>query len=392
MTVPRELAFDLPEFRTRLAAVQTRLAQRRLDALVLFAPGTINYLSGFDNDNLSDITALIVPLDREPVLVLFWFEAGRAENTCWLDDVRLYRSPADLVPGPGAIGAIIDALRSLGLTRSKLGIEKGPGALSVSDHEELIAGLPEAQVEDPFLIVETVRRRKSQAELAYMRRAAEITDAAVAAGTKALAVGVRDTDVAAVIVETLTRLGSELPCLGPIVAAGWRSGSPHSTHARQVLRVGETVFLELTAQVRRYTAPLMRTGILGAPTPEQARAAEAGAEAIATIFRTARPGVRASDVARAAMAPLEPVLPGLMFHGNFGYPVGLGYPPTWSERLGFYLKADNDEPLEAGMTFHLPVSLRRYGEWGICQSHTLLVTDTGAEPLTRSEPRLQVIS
>ena len=89
---------------------------------------------------------------------------------------------------------------------------------------------------------------------------------------------------------------------------------------------------------------------------------------------------------------IAPLLGDLVFHGNFGYPVGLGYPPTWSERLGFQLRPDNDEPLQAGMTLHLPISLRKFGEWGICQSQTILVTDSGAQPLTTAEARLQVIA
>ena len=391
MTIPRDLAFEVSEFRARLAAVRTGMAERRLDALLVFSPGSINYLSGLDDNSLSDTTALLVPLDRDPVLILFWFEAGRAENTCWLDDVRLYRAPNDPNPGDGAVAALVGAVRSLGLGAARVGVETGPGGLSPAEHQELLAGLAGAHVEDSWPVVEVVRRTKSPAEIAYMRRAAAITDAAIEAGTRALAVGTLDTEVGAVILETLHRLGSETSCLGPIVAAGWRSGAPHSSFARQAIRPGDTVFLEVTAQVRRYTAPLMRTGILGEPTADQRRAADAGAAAVATVIETARPGVRAGDVARAAGEVIGPVLPGLVFHGNFGYPVGLGYPPTWSERLGFQLRPDNDQPLEAGMTLHLPVSLRRFGEWGICQSHTILVTETGAEPLTRAQARLQVV-
>ena len=391
MAIPRDLAFEIAEYLGRLDAVRAGMLARGLDALLVFSPASITYLSGLDNDNLSDISCLILPLQRDPVVVTFWFEAGRAENTCWVDDVRLYRSPFDREPGPGAIPAVIETVRSLDLATARLGVETGPGALSVGDYRELLAGLSDARIEDSWPIVEVVRRRKSPAEIGYMRRAAAITDAACEAGTRATKAGVRDTDVAAAILETMTRLGSEISCLGPIVAAGFRSGAPHSTHARQVIQWGDTVFLELTAQIRRYTSPIMRTVVLGTPTDEQARAAEAGAEAIETIIRTARPGVAANEVARAATAVIEPVLPGLMFHNNFGYTVGLGYPPSWTERLGFYLRAENELPLEAGMTFHLPVSLRRFGEWGICQSHTLLVTETGAEPLTRSEARLQVI-
>jgi Xaa-Pro dipeptidase len=391
MAVPRDLAFDVPEFRRRLDAVRAGMAERHLDALLVFSPGSINYLSGLDDNSLSDVTALIVPLDRDPVLVLFWFEAGRAENTSWLADVRLYRAPSDPVPGAGAVAAVVDAVRSLGLASGRLGVETGPGGLSPAEHLELLGGLGGARVEDSWPIVEVVRRVKSPAEIAYMRHAAAITDAAVEAGTRALAVGARDTDVGAVILETMTRLGSETSCLGPIVAVGWRSGAPHSSFARQEIRPGDTVFLEVTAQVRRYTAPLMRTGILGEPTAEQRRAAEAGAAAVEAVVATARAGIAASEVALAAGALIAPLLPGLAFHGNFGYPVGLGYPPTWSERLGFQLRPDNHQVLEAGMTLHLPVSLRKFGEWGVCQSHTILVTAAGAEPLTRAEARLQVI-
>jgi Xaa-Pro dipeptidase len=391
MPIPRDLAFDPSEYRRRLNAVRASMAERGLDALLMFSPHAINYLSGLDDNSLSDVTALILPVDRNPILILFWFEAGRAESSCWLDDVRLYRAPNDPIPGAGAVPATADAVRSLRLAGGRLGVEMGPGGLSPAEYRELVAGLDGALLEDSWPIVEVVRRVKSAAEVAYMRQAAAITDTAIEAGTRALGVGALDTDIGAVILETMSRLGSETSCQGPIVAVGPRSGAPHSSFARAVIKPGDTVFLELTAQVRRYTAPLMRTGILGEPTAEQARAAEVGAAAVQAVLETARPGIPASEVARAAGAVMAPLLPNLMFHGNFGYTVGLGYPPTWTERLGFQLRPDNNQPLEAGMTFHLPVSLRKFGEWGVCQSHTMLVTESGAESLTRSEARLQVV-
>ena len=95
MAIPRDLAFHPTEFLARLDAVRARMAARNLDALLVFSPGSINYLSGLDDNSLSDVTALIVALDRDPVLILFWFEAGRAENSCWLQDVRLYWGVAE---------------------------------------------------------------------------------------------------------------------------------------------------------------------------------------------------------------------------------------------------------------------------------------------------------
>ena len=224
-----------------------------------------------------------------------------------------------------------------------------------------------------------------------MRRAAALTDRALDAACAAVEVGVSDGELAAAITNVIYGEGGEVTSLGPIVAVGYRAGAPHSSFNGTRVQAGDSVFLELTAQVRRYTAPIMRSVWLGEPSAEILRLADAGAAAVETIVRTARPGLPASEVARAGRAELEPILDQVMFHNSYGYPVGIGFPPTWTESLGFYLRTTNDQLLEAGMTFHLPISLRRFGEFGVNQSHTMLVTETGAETLTQSTARLLVL-
>ena len=121
------------------------------------------------------------------------------------------------------------------------------------------------------------------------------------------------------------------------------------------------------------------------------RAAALTDAATLAAYDVLRPGVRDADIARAAGAVLAPVLDGIVFHHNFGYPVGIGYPGTWIESLGFFLRVDNPRPLAAGMVFHLPMSLRKFGAWGINQSHTMLITESGAESLTKTRARLHVL-
>jgi Xaa-Pro dipeptidase len=89
------------------------------------------------------------------------------------------------------------------------------------------------------------------------------------------------------------------------------------------------------------------------------------------------------------LRPIAPVEKDVVFHHNFGYPVGLGYPPSWIETLGYFLRANNPEPVEAGMVFHLPMSLRVAGQFGVCLSHTMLVTANGGVALTRTPARLR---
>jgi Xaa-Pro dipeptidase len=386
MAIPHEPVFEPAEYARRLATVRAGMAQHELDALLVFGPHNVFYLCGMDSENLFDFQCLIVPATGEPVLVILDFEEARAANSVGAGRVVSYHAFDDPVE------AVVAQVRAMGLAGGRLGLERRSG-VTPAVFAQFVTELERsgATVSDPFGIVEDVRLVKSDPEIALMRRSAALTDAAVEVAFAALRPGVRDAEIAAAIMDSFYRGGSDTVCWGPIVASGYRSGSAHATFNGRRIEAGETVFLELTAEVRRYTAPLMRTAILGRPSAEQERVAEAGAAAVETILATARPGVAAADVAHAAGAVLAPVLESVVFHHNFGYPVGIGYPGTWIETLGFFLRVDNPRPLAAGMVFHLPMSLRRFGEWGINQSHTMLVTETGAEALTNTPARLRVL-
>ena len=71
-------------------------------------------------------------------------------------------------------------------------------------------------------VLERVRLTKSPAELAYIRRAATLSQVGVDAGCAAIREGGRDRDVGAAISAAIYSAGSDLVCWGPIVAAGYR--------------------------------------------------------------------------------------------------------------------------------------------------------------------------
>jgi Xaa-Pro dipeptidase len=372
--IPAEPAFPKEEYERRLEAVRAGMLERELDALLLFSPHNVNYLSGMDSENWFDFQALLVPLDDEPTLVILDFELARAENSTVTSRLRVYDADGD------PVATTVAAVRELLPRARRLGVEQGQG-ISVRQYRQLSAGL-DCEALDPFGVVERSRLVKSELELEYIRRAAALTDAAVEAAYAAIAAGVPDHDVAAAITGSLYGHGSDTVCWGPVVAAGYRSGAAHSSFCGHRISAGETVFLELTGEVRRYVAPLMRTAVLGEPWDELLVLEAAGRATIETICATARPGVTAGEVALAALAAVRPALErDVVFHFNFGYPIGLGYPPSWLELLGYFLRADNERPLERGMTFHLPISLRKFGSFACNLSHTVVVGDGGAEPI-----------
>ena len=353
-----------------------------VDVLVTFSHHNVFYLTGMDSENLFDYQCAVLTPDREaPVLVIFEFELARAENSVVVDGIRSYGTFDD------PISFTLEQLTELPGKRIALDRSNLP----VARYGSLVAGLDDYELSDAFGLVEGVRLVKSEAELQLMEQAAALTDVGVQAATSVITEGVEDRVVAAAIVDAMYRGGSDTLCWGPIVAAGYRAGAAHSTFNGHRIGMGETVFLELTGEVSRYVSPLMRTVVAGEPSTDMRRVEAAVAAALEAIRTSARPGAPACEVAARGLAELEGVLEGHIFHHYFGYPVGIGYPPTWIESLGFFIRADNDRPLERGMAFHLPMSIRKYGEYGVNLSHTLVVEDDGARVLGSSPARLVVV-
>ena len=387
MSIPLELTFTDNEYRRRLEATRAGMERRGLDALVLFGPHNANYLSGMDTENLFDFQCLILPLKSDPFLVILDFELGRHDNSAWIRERVIFDSESFADP----LAATVATLDERGLASDRLGIEQRFTNLTPWQYSRLVEALSDATIEDPFGIVEDVRLIKSEEEIDFMRRAAELTDGAVEAAYNLIRPEVHDYEVAAAITNVLYGEGGDTVPWGPIVAAGYRSGVAHSTFNGYTIGSGDAVYLEVTGQYRRYTSPSMRTAVVGEPTDGMRRLEEAASGAIEAIMTAARPGVPASEVATAGMKHITPVESEIAFHYYFGYPVGLGYPPTWIEQLGFFIRHDNPRPLEEGMVFHLPISLRKYGEYGVNLSQAMLITEEGGVPLSKLPARLKVV-
>ena len=107
---------------------------------------------------------------------------------------------------------------------------------------------------------------------------------------------------------------------------------------------------------------------------------------IAAGLDAARPGATCQDMHRAFITELRSH--GFDKESRAGYSIGLSYPPDWGERT--YSLRENDETvLEPGMTFHFMPGLWM-DDWGMETTETILITETGAEPLCSVERKLFV--
>jgi Xaa-Pro dipeptidase len=99
-----------------------------------------------------------------------------------------------------------------------------------------------------------------------------------------------------------------------------------------------------------------------------------------------KPGVTSHDVDKAAKDAAAKHDRLASFTKRTGYSIGLNYAPDWGEGHFLDLKEGDPTVLQAGMTFHMPMSLRADGDLAVAVSESVLVTPGGCEVLT-SYPR-----
>ena len=384
--VPREWAFPESEYRERLAKVRAAMDRAGLDVLLVHSIVDMCYLSGYQTLWPDAYACLIVPRDGEPFMQVGEIEAGCAVLHGWVKDMATF----SWVGSDAAPTQLAQLLESRGFHRKRIGVQSGRiemgnrGPLDAATYLRLKELLPNAQFEDATLLMFNIRVVKSPAELEHMRRAARISSAGIRAAIEAATPGNTDNDLAKVGTQVMIDKGSEFFSIDPIVSTGHRSGWFHTTYKRFPLRTGDHILLEFGGCYHRYTAPLMRTVILGEPSDKAKRITEAALKTLNHLYENVRAGRTAHDVAIATVKGLKPIGDEIFRSGHFGYSIGLGFPPTWTDGP-MYIVEGNETVLKPGMTFHTPLSLRVPREYVIGLSESIVVTETGCEILTQVE-------
>lgn len=376
-----ELPFSAVEYEERLIRVREAMRNTGFDALLLTDPADINYLTGYHTFEVAVHACLVCTAERL-VLQVASIETGAAVVTARADEIIGYRwENIDEVIGP--LCDVLAPYHAIGIDGWSAGLRHGVMA-------QLASRLGAERFREGGEVLDRIRIVKSPAELECLRESARITAQGLAAAMRIIRPGITDNEVAAEGARALLAAGSEFMSLQPIVTSGHRISVIHVNHKRQVIKPGDPVFLEFGAAYQRYTAPMMRMAVAGQASAEMQALRDLCHALFETLSEQMRPGNTFDAAARAAEAQLAPRRDEVFFSGVFGYAVGAQFPPSWVEGTGFIARGQQRE-FEAGMVFHLPLCLRLAGRWGIGLSDTVLVTESGAVPLTDNDWQIQEV-
>ena len=388
-------AFSRGEYKRRLAAIREAMSARDMDILFVEDPSNIAWLTGYDGWSFYTHQGAIVFHDRDPV----WWgraqDAGGALRTVWMEDgnVIFYEDHYVQSTARHPMQDLAGKMRDFGCAGGRIGVELENYYFTAKAYLTLKSELPDARIVDATALVNWCRAVKSDEEIAFMRRAAHISQKIMTGIMERARPGMKKNELAAEIYrDAITGVDDawgDYPAIVPLLPSGPDAGAPHLTWDGRELREGEATFFEISGCYRRYHAPLCRTLFLGAPPQYMSDAGKALVDGLEAGMEAARAGNAARDVSVALKGELSKA--GIKREGRVGYPVGLSYPPDWGERTISFREEDETE-LQAGMTFHFMPGLWME-DWGLETTETIMIRDSGpAEALTDFPRKLFVRS
>lgn len=397
----RRGAFTTEEHQRRIANVRALMAgdEHDIDALVITSPENIYYLVGLTHQGYFAFTMLVLPREGELSLLTRQMEAYTISQQA--PDVLHIGYGDDEDAGDAAVAA----LKRLGISRGRVGVDRSSMFLPAGVWEEMELGLPDIEWVDTSRsastkaavryragLVDEVRLIKSEAELDYIRAAAAVSDRAVSAGLATAGVGVNEKEVAAAVYEQMILGGGEYPGFVPLIRSSETLMQEHSTWRDRYLEPGDKLFIELSGAVARYHAPLTRMAYLGKAEVGAERAQTIALDAFDAVVETLHPGVATGDVYDAWQAVVDDGLghDKLRRH-HCGYTVGIGFPPSWvgsSTVLG--IRRGGKVEVKAGMTFHVLswITDADLGDYFV--SDTVVVGDDSGRVITTTPHRLVI--
>lgn len=239
-------------------------------------------------------------------------------------------------------------------------------------------------------LVEALRVVKDDDEIDALRLACAAADAALAGAVAdgVLAPGRTEREVAHELEERMVTHGASGPSFETIVAAGGNSAIPHHRPSDAPLAAGDLVTMDFGALVDGYHSDMTRTVLVGPSSAgaDWQREIYALVDAAAAAGRAAlRPGVGTREIDAAA----RDVITEAGYGEQFVHPVGHGVGLVIHEAPAMASTAT--ATLEAGMTVTVEPGVYLPGRGGVRIEDTLVVTGSGAEPLTASTRDLLVL-
>ncbi|MFO8081727.1 MAG: Xaa-Pro peptidase family protein [Armatimonadota bacterium] len=344
-------------FADRQAAVRSWMDDEGVDALLVSAEPNVRWLTGFSGEGL------LVLDEAGPVLCTDSRYAVQAGEEA---------PELELVADGNHLDEAIERLVATGAECP--GFEAAH--LPYAHYQRLAEKLEGAELQPLGDQIRRLRAVKDSAEVALIRRAAQMADSAFIDLRERIEPGMSEREAAEELRRLMVLAGAEGPSFDVIFAAGPNGAKPHARPGERVVAAGDLIVIDWGAVVDGYCSDCTRTVIAGEPDTRQLEVWEAVRKAQLAAMEGLRPGMEGREVDAIARESLEESGYAQYFGHGLGHGVGLEVHelPTVGQK--------SENTLEAGMIVTIEPGVYIEGWGGVRLEELVLVTEEGAEPIT----------
>jgi Xaa-Pro aminopeptidase len=343
-------------------------------------PGNLAYLSGhFPPFPASTFAGkmrgighslVVLPVEGEPTLLV---DGEYREDLVAVGHVE---------QGGNLVAALIGSLQREGLATERLGLA-GDDILPLTFYRELLSACPGLQLESADGILAAMRRRKSPAEQALLRQAAEVAVVGLRTALEAIAPGKTEAKVSAAGTAAALEAGADfVRYLRVHTGARSAHGARWPPATGTKIEAGDVVWMDIIGACEGYQFDVLRTTVAGKASPEANALLEAVHHSVETVVSEVRPGMTAGELSRRSKELLGASGFGETASRFVGHGIGL---ETVEEP---YLVPDETTRLEADMVLCIEPRATIPGKAGACIEQEVIVRDGPAEVITAFPTRL----
>lgn len=351
----------------RIEKIRTKLVEAKVPAILLTSDYNLRYATGF-----TGTTGLAVITLTDAFFVTDFRYTEQAAKQC-----QGYQIVQNM-------GPIFDEVAKIVKDKALSGIAFEEDYVSYATHsvlEELI----DADLLPVSGLVEELREVKEASEVAIIRKACEIADAAFAHILTYIKPGMSEIQVATELDFHMRSLGASGLSFETIVASGLRSAMPHGVASDKIIETGDMVTLDFGCYYNGYVSDMTRTIAVGDPGEKMKEIYQLVLDAQLKVLAAAKPGMSGVELDHVARGYFEEKGHAEAFGHSTGHGIGLEIHegPNVSRLAEKTFVPGNVITNEPGLYYP------EIG--GVRIEDDLLITENGVEVLTHSPKELIIL-
>ncbi|MBX3063155.1 MAG: aminopeptidase P family protein [Anaerolineae bacterium] len=371
-------AISSTDAQLRLSKLRVLIKEAGFDVAALIPGATLYYLTGIHFHLSERPIILFVPADGEVGMILPALEEQHV----------IEKQPFPIQPfvysDRQGYGVAFDAAsKTLSLAGKRVAVEGLQ--MRVLEGQTIQQYAPNSQIISADKVISRIRLHKQASEIALMRNAIAISEAALEATIGQIEVGMTEQRVAHILHSEMTQRGGQGLAFESAILTGANSALPHGGPGDSVIREGDLLLFDYGAKVSAYPADITRVFAVGKLDPELEKIYRLVKAANEAGIAAAKPGVTAQDVDRATRKVIADAGYGDYFVHRTGHGLGLDVHEAPDILEG------NTQVLEPGMIFTIEPGIYLPGKGGVRIEDNILITETGCEVLTSFPKTLRTI-